>query len=182
MPSNHLILWGQEEKGTTIFPSIRVFSNESVLGIRWPKYWSFSFNISPSSEHPGLISLQSRGLSRDKDVNCDVRMWTKRVKMHLNLSCYQLQIDCCILCKSYGIHSSVLVWRIPGTGEPGGLLSMGSHRVGHDWSDLAAAAWYPQSKTYSRQKNLDIQLQKTVKSQKERKEQEQRNNSQKTKR
>ena len=58
MPSNHLILWGQEEKGTTIFPSIRVFSNESVLGIRWPKYWSFSFNISPSSEHPGLISFR----------------------------------------------------------------------------------------------------------------------------
>ena len=88
-------------------------------------------------EWTGWMSLQSKGLSRDKDVNCDVRMWTKRVKMHLNLSCYQLQIDCCILCKSYGIHSSVLVWRIPGTGEPGGLLSMGSHRVGHDWSDLA---------------------------------------------
>ena len=55
-----------------IFPSIRVFSSESALRIRWPKYWSFSFNISPSSEHPGLISfrmdwfdsLQSKGLSR----------------------------------------------------------------------------------------------------------------------
>jgi len=42
----------------SIFPSIRVFSNESVLHIRWPKYWSFSFNISPSSEHPGLISFR----------------------------------------------------------------------------------------------------------------------------
>ena len=41
-----------------IFPSIRVFSNESVLHIKWPKYWSFSFNISPSNEHPGLISLR----------------------------------------------------------------------------------------------------------------------------
>ena len=41
-----------------LFPSIRVFSNESVLPIRWPKYWSFSFNISPSSEHPGLISFR----------------------------------------------------------------------------------------------------------------------------
>ena len=132
MPSNYLILCHPLLLLPSIFPSIRVFSNESVLGIRWPKDWSFSFNISPSSEHPGLISLQSRGLSRDKDVNCDVRMWTKRVKMHLNLSCYQLQIDCCILCKSYGIHSSVLVWRIPGTGEPGGLPSMGLHRVGHD--------------------------------------------------
>ena len=44
--------------------SIRVFSNESSLRMRWPKYWSFSFSISPSSEHPGLISLQSKGLSR----------------------------------------------------------------------------------------------------------------------
>ena len=45
-------------------PSIRVFSNESTLHMRWPKYWSFSFNISPPNEHPGLISLQSKGLSR----------------------------------------------------------------------------------------------------------------------
>ena len=45
----------------SIFPSIRVFSNESVLRIRWPKYWSFSFNISPSNEHPGLISLGCTG-------------------------------------------------------------------------------------------------------------------------
>ena len=44
--------------------------------------------------------------------------------------------------KEMATHSSVLAWRIPGTGEPGGLLSMGSHRVGHDWSDLAAAKWY----------------------------------------
>ena len=43
--------------------------------------------------------------------------------------------------KEMATHSSVLAWRVPGTGEPGGLLSMGSHRVGHDWSDLAAAAW-----------------------------------------
>ena len=45
-------------------PSIRVFSNESTLHMRWPKYWSFSFSIIPSTEHPGLISLQSKGLSR----------------------------------------------------------------------------------------------------------------------
>ena len=45
-------------------PSISVFSNESTLHMRWPKYWSFSFSISPSNEHPGLISLQSKGLSR----------------------------------------------------------------------------------------------------------------------
>ena len=72
MPSNHLILCRPLPLLSSIFPSIRVFSNESVLHIRWPKYWSFSFSISPSSEHSGLISfrmdwldfLQSKGLSR----------------------------------------------------------------------------------------------------------------------
>ena len=58
MPSNHLILCRPLLLLPSIFPSIRVFSNESVLCIRWPKYWSFSFNISPSNEHPGLISFR----------------------------------------------------------------------------------------------------------------------------
>ena len=57
MPSNHLILC-RPLLLPSIFPSIRVFSNESVLHIWWPKYWSFSFNISPSSEYSGLISLR----------------------------------------------------------------------------------------------------------------------------
>ena len=56
-PSNHLILC-HAPLPPSIFPSIRVFSNESVLPTRWPKYWSFSFSISPSSEHPGLISFR----------------------------------------------------------------------------------------------------------------------------
>ena len=72
MPSNHLILCHPLLLLPSIFPSIRVFSNESVLCIRWPKYWSFSFSISPSNEYSGLISfgwtgwisLQSNGLSR----------------------------------------------------------------------------------------------------------------------
>ena len=71
MPSNHLILCHPLLLLPSIFPSIRVFSNESVLPIRWPKYWSFSFNISPSNEYSGFplgwtgwISLQSKGLSR----------------------------------------------------------------------------------------------------------------------
>ena len=55
MPSNHLILCRPLLLLPSIFPSIRVFSNESALPIRWPNYWSFSFNISPSNEHPGLI-------------------------------------------------------------------------------------------------------------------------------
>ena len=58
MPSNHLILCCPFFLLPSIFPNIRVFSNESALHTRWPKYWSFSFNISPSSEHPGLISLR----------------------------------------------------------------------------------------------------------------------------
>ena len=71
MPSNHLILWHPLLFLPPIPPSIRVFSNESTLCIRWPKYWSFSFSISPSKEYPGLISFQmdwldllSKGLSR----------------------------------------------------------------------------------------------------------------------
>ena len=71
MPSNHLILC-HPLLPPLIFPSIKVFSNESVLLIRWPKYWSFSFSISPSNEHSGLISfrmawfdlLAGQGLSR----------------------------------------------------------------------------------------------------------------------
>ena len=58
MPSNHLILCCPLLFLSSIFPSIRVFSNESVLCIRWPKYWSFSFSISPSNEYSGLISFR----------------------------------------------------------------------------------------------------------------------------
>ena len=72
MPSNHLILSRPLPLLPSIFPSNTVFSNESALRIRWPEYWSFSFNISPSNEHQdwsplewtGWISLQSKGLSR----------------------------------------------------------------------------------------------------------------------
>ena len=62
MPSNHLILCHPLLLLPSIVPSIMVFSNESVLCIRWPKYWSFSFNLSPSNEHPGLISFRMNWL------------------------------------------------------------------------------------------------------------------------
>ena len=62
MPSNHLILCCPLLLPPSIFPSIRVFSNESALRIRWPKYWSFSFNISPSKEYSGLISFRMEWL------------------------------------------------------------------------------------------------------------------------
>ena len=58
MPFNHLILCRPLLLLPSIFPSIRVFSKESALGIRWPKYWSFSFKISPTNEYPGLISFR----------------------------------------------------------------------------------------------------------------------------
>ena len=64
MPSSHLILCHPLLLLPPIPPRIRVFSNESTLHMRWPKYWSFSFSMSPSNEHPGLISLQSKGLWR----------------------------------------------------------------------------------------------------------------------
>ena len=72
MPSNHFILYRPLLLLPSIFPSIRIFSNESALRMRWPKDWSFSFNISPSNEHPGLMSfrmdwlalLAVQGLSR----------------------------------------------------------------------------------------------------------------------
>ena len=68
IPSNHLILCHPLFLLPTIFPSIRVFLNESApLHIRWPKYWSFSFNINPSNEHPGLISLQDGSLCSPRD-------------------------------------------------------------------------------------------------------------------
>ena len=62
MSSNHLVLYCPLLFLPSIFPSIRVFSNESVLRIRWPKYWSFSFSINPSNEHPGLVSFRMDSL------------------------------------------------------------------------------------------------------------------------
>ena len=64
MPSNHLILWHPLLSLPSILPSIRVFSNESVLHIRWPKYWSFSFSISPSNEYSGLMSFRMDWLNQ----------------------------------------------------------------------------------------------------------------------
>ena len=62
MPSSHLIPCHPLLLLPSIFPGIRVFSKESILRIRWPKYWSFSFNLSPSNEHPGLVSFRMDGL------------------------------------------------------------------------------------------------------------------------
>ena len=73
IPSNHLILCCPLLLSPSVFPSIRVFSNESAVHIRWPKYWSFSFNIRPSNEHSGLISFRMDWLKH----MLESRLWEK---------------------------------------------------------------------------------------------------------
>ena len=137
MPSNHLILYHPLLLPPSIFPSIRVFSSESVLCIRWPKYWSFSLSISPSSEYSGLISFRtdwfdlfaSKALSKSsptpqfKNVNQYHNQSTPQSKASINkkqkndaftystmteMNCHAIDINC-------------------------GLQSMGLQRVGHGW-------------------------------------------------
>ena len=212
-PSNHLILCHPLLLPPLIFPSIRVFSNELVFHTRWPKYWSFTFSMSPSDEYSGLISFRMDWLdlltvqgtlksllqhhsSKASILQCSaffivqlshpymttgktiaLTRWTFAGKVMsllfnmlsrlvigegngtpLQYSCLENLMDGRAWCaavhgvaeswtrlsdftftfhfhaleKEMATHSSVLAWRIPGTGEPGGLLSMGSHRVGHD--------------------------------------------------
>ena len=107
MPSSHLILGRPLLLLPPIPPSIRVFSNESTLCMRWPKYWSFSFSIIPSKEIPGLISFRI---------------------------CFNSQLAL-PSGKAMAPHSSTVAWKIPWMEEPGGLQSMGSLRVGHDWAN-----------------------------------------------
>ena len=88
MPSSHLILCHSLLLLPPIPPSIRIFSNESILHMRWPKYWSFSFSVSPSNEYPGLVSLrmdwldQSKGLSR---VFSNITVQTQFFSIQLSL-------------------------------------------------------------------------------------------------
>ena len=117
MLSNHLILCRPLLLLPSIFPSIKVFPNESALRMRWPKYWSFSFNISPSNEHPGVISFRMDWLDLLPEVkittkiSCGIhkikrcktwyqkhKTWNGGVKIqncwiYSNLNWYQLKID-----------------------------------------------------------------------------------------
>ena len=99
MPSSHLILCGPLLLLLPIPPSFRVFSNESTLLMRWPKYWSFSFSISPSNEHPGLISFrmdwldflavqgtqESSPISQIKSINSPMLSFLYSLKMSFSL-------------------------------------------------------------------------------------------------
>ena len=83
MPPNHLISFSPLLLLPSVFPSIRVFSSESVLHIRWPKYWSFSFNISPSNEYSGLIPLGLTGLIFLQSGDSEFRVFSDTtVKKH----------------------------------------------------------------------------------------------------
>ena len=121
MPYNHLILCHPLLLLTSIFPSIRVFFSESVLHIRWPKYWSFSFSISPSSEYSGLISFRIDWLGL-----LAVQGALKSLLQGHSSKASILQHS------AMAPHSSTLAWKVPWTEEPGGLQSMESLRVGHD--------------------------------------------------
>ena len=115
MPSNHLILCHPLLLLPSIFPSIRVFSNESALLIRWPKYWSFSFSISPSNEHPGLISFRMDWLDL-----LTVQRTLKSLKMPVQFLNWEDPLE-----QGMATQSSILAWRIQWIGEPGVLQSIG---------------------------------------------------------
>ena len=116
MPSSHLILFHPLLLLPPIPPSISVFSSESTLCMRWPKYWSFSLSISPSNEHLGLVSAVFKNY------------W---VLIILELI-HCMQFDCMYPEKAVAPHSSTLAWKIPWKEEPGGLQSMGWLRVRQD--------------------------------------------------
>ena len=140
-------------------PSIRVFSNESTLRMRWPKYWSFSFSISPSNEHPGLISFRMDWMDL-----LAVQGTLKSLLQHHSSKASILQLSAFFTVQlsypymttgktialtrqtfvgkvisllfnmlSMATHSSILAWKIPWVEESGRLQSMGSQRVGQDW-------------------------------------------------
>ena len=112
MPSNHLILCHPLLLLPSVFPSIRVFSNESVLHIRWLKYWSFSFSISPSNEYSGPISFRIDWLDL-----LAVQGTLKSLLQHQSSKASILQCSCLGNARDR---------------EPGGLPSMGSQRLRHN--------------------------------------------------
>ena len=107
----------------------------SLLFTLWPTYWNFSFSISPSNDYSGLISFRM-----DWFDLLAIQEALKSLLQHHNSKASIFGYSACLMEKEKATHSSVLGWRISGTTEPGGLPSMGSHRVRHDWRDLAAAA------------------------------------------
>ena len=146
MSSSHLILCCPLLLPPSIFPSNRVFSNESVICIRWPKYWSFSFSINPSNEYSGLISFRMdwlnllavqgtlKSLLQHHSSKASILWFQSSVSLFIRIK-KLLLISCNLnsrLEKVMAPHSSTFAWKIPWTEEPGRLQSMGSLGVGHD--------------------------------------------------
>ena len=143
----HLILYCPLLLLPSIFPSIRVFSNGSSLRIRWPEYWSFSFSISPSNEHPGLISFRMDWLDL-----LAVQGTLYKLKLLFLRLCHSWEslnppngviwryikqwVKRRTLEEEIATHCSILAWKIPWTEESGGLPSMELPRVGHDWAQV----------------------------------------------
>ena len=127
MPSNHLILCHPLLLLPSNFPSIRVFSNKSLLHIRWPKYGSFSFSISPSNENSGLISFRMDWLDL-----LAVQGTLKSLLQHHSSKASIRQRSALFMKKAMATHCSTLAWKIPWMEEPGRLQSMGSQRIAHD--------------------------------------------------
>ena len=163
MSSNHLILCHPLLLLPSIFPSIRVFSSESALRIRWPKFWSFSFSLSPPNEYSGLVSFRTDWFdllavpgTLESLPSMTTYMWEwPNIYISYTLKCHRGQRQrksVSMIClkltmkllseirtplweseKAMAPHSSTLAWKIPRVEECGGLQSMGSLRVGHDW-------------------------------------------------
>ena len=162
MPCKHLILCCPLLLLPSIFPSIRVFSNESVFHIRWPKYWSFSFNISSSSEYSGLISFrmdwldllavqgtdsqESSPTPQFKSISSSafgflysptLTYMTTGKTIALTRQAFvgkvmSLLFNMLSWRRQWHPPSSTVAWKIPWMEEPGRLQSMGLLRVGHD--------------------------------------------------
>ena len=152
MPSNHLILCHPLLLLPSVFPSIRVFSNESLLHIRWPKYWSFSFNISPPNEYSRLNSFRIDwfDLAVQETINSLLQHHSSKASILRRSAFFRVQLSHPYMTTGKAIALTrrtfvgkvvsllfnrlsrlLIARRIPGSVEPGGLLSMGSHRVGH---------------------------------------------------
>ena len=128
MPSNHLILCCALLRLPSVFASIRIFSNESVLSIRWPKYWRFSFSISPSNEYSGLISFRIYWYLLAVQGN----QTRKRYFMYLNLLLFCNKIVWCVRDNSKNMILSKL-WELVMDREAWSA-SMRSQRVRHNWA------------------------------------------------
>ena len=146
MPSNHLILCHPLLFLPSIFPSIRIFSNESVLCIRWPKYWSFSFSISPSNEYSGVVwspcsPKDYQSLLQHHSSKASILWWSVFFIVQLshpymtigkNIALTRWTFFGKVMSLLFNMLSRLGSWWW--TGRPGVLRFMGLQRVGHDWA------------------------------------------------